>query len=510
VKNKMLSAYRFPLTAFLLLISCFLPLFLSAQDINLSGANAGEYWLFTDKNLDSLNYKDHFENKLKLALNYGDLTLRGVFFTWNPSRPNPNRLQYIDYNIEYNNEPIDILYGTYYQTFGRGLVLNQFLDEDFRNDNSIFGVKGNFKYYNSELTILAGRPRNIFFEENSYRIKNDTTDQMRGIDFTTDLVPKVKLGGRYVRYNRKVDLTPKAFTEIFGGNVGFIIGPFEGYVEYAHQLGCHPVLGGRLTGDGLLLSTSVSFSGFGATFQIINYDSIGFGGGTYRYNEPPTPIKSGISVNRGTDETGYGLSVYYSPLDNLNIEINQNKVTTHDLSYNRFKQIFYSNSTMAGVVEQIIKVKSNPNENLEIMGGMERITKQQIELPINKKTETKPYLGATYNLGEFFVEGEYEHDFITTDTSRYYDHALSVSIGKSELFQFTLRYERRSRTPDWLVSKLGTEKSWPMAELSLDLTSKHNLRIRVGGEKGGLVCSGGVCRFEEPFKGIKVVFTSTF
>jgi hypothetical protein len=49
-----------------------------------------------------------------------------------------------------------------------------------------------------------------------------------------------------------------------------------------------------------------------------------------------------------------------------------------------------------------------------------------------------------------------------------------------------------------------------MAELSVDLTSKQNLRIRVGAEQGGLVCSGGVCRFEEPFKGIKVVLTSLF
>ena len=39
---------------------------------------------------------------------------------------------------------------------------------------------------------------------------------------------------------------------------------------------------------------------------------------------------------------------------------------------------------------------------------------------------------------------------------------------------------------------------------------KHNLRIRVGGEKGGLVCMGGVCREEEPFRGIKVVLTSIF
>jgi hypothetical protein len=228
----------------------------------------------------------------------------------------------------------------------------------------------------------------------------------------------------------------------------------------------------------------------------MDYDSIGFGGGGYRYNEPPTPIKSGISVNRGTDEFGYGASLNYSPLDNLNFEVNYNDIATHDKTQ--------------GVLEQILKVKSDPNENLEILGAIERVVKEQIELPIETKTEFKPWLEGTYNFGESFVEATYEHDLVTADTSKYYDHSLAVSIGKSELFQFTLRYERRNHTPAWLINKLGTDKSWPMAELSLDLTSKHNLRVRVGGEKGGLVCSGGVCRFEEPFKGVKIVLTSIF
>lgn len=470
------------------------------QNITLGGANAGEYWLFVDSKLDSANYKEHIEDKLKLSLNYGDLTLRSIFFTWNPSHPNPNRLNYIDYLIEYDNEPVDILYGTYYTTFGRGLVLNQFLDEDFRNDNSIYGPKATFKFFNSELAILAGEPRNIFFEENTYKIKNDTTDQIRGINFETKLpLPEgfsLDVGGRYVRYNRRIDLTPKSFTELFGGNIGITIGPYEGYFEYARQLGCRPVLGGRLTGDGILFTSNFSLSGLGIVFQIMNYDSIGFGGAGYRYNEPPTPIKSGISVNRGTDEFGYGTSVNYSPLDNLNFEANYNSIKTHDKTQ--------------GVLEQILKVKSDPSENLEILGAIERLVKEQIELPVNKKTEFKPWVEATYNFGEFFLEAGYEHNFITTDTSKYYDHALSVSVGKPELFQFTLRYERRNQTPIWLVHKLGTEKSWPLAELSLDITNKHNLRIRVGGEKGGLVCSGGVCRFEEPFKGVKVVLTSIF
>ncbi len=479
----------------LILAACLLGAnLLSAQEIQLNGGNTAEYWLFVD------TLKEHIEDKLKLSFAYNNLTLRGLFFFWQPSLFEQKRLQYIDYSIEYANEPLNIIYGTYYTTYGRGLVLNQFLDEDFRTDNSIYGAKGNFKMFNSELSVLFGRPRNIFFEENAYRIKNDTTDQIRGANLESKLplpeIINVTIGGRYVRYNRRIDMTPRAFTELFGGDIGFQIGPYEGYFEYARQLGCYPNIGGRLTGNGILFSSNLTLAGLGLAFQVVNYDSIGFGGLGYRYNEPPTPIKSGYSINRGTDEFGFGTSVNYSPLDNLNFEINYNELKTHN--------------KIQGVTERILKIKSNPNEKLELLGTFVGITKEKIELLINTKKEFTPSLEITYNIGEIFVEANYEHDFITTDTSKYYDHALSVSIGKSELFQLTLRYERRNRTPAWLIAKLGKEKSWPMAELSLDITNKHNLRLRVGSEKGGLVCSGGVCRFEEPFKGVKVVLTSIF
>ncbi len=478
------------------LVLLALPALVQAVDVRVSGSNHAEYWVFVDPSLDSLNYKEHLENKLKLAVNAGDVTLKGVFFLWQPSLPNPGKLTYLDYTAQYNREPINLLFGRYYTTFGRGLVLNAFLDEDFRNDNSLYGLKTDFQYLKSRVTLVAGKPRNIFFEQNEYFIKNDTTDQIKGINLETDLIPHLNLGGRYVRVNRKVDLTPKAFTELFGGSIGAMIGPWDGYFEYGRLWGSHPAIGGRLQGTGILLTTSLSLTGFGLSLQYMDYDTIGFGGAGYRYNEPPTPIKSGISVNRGIDERGFGGTLAVTPISLLTGEISYNQIKTHD--------------GRSGVIESVTKLTGRPSERIEIIGGLEYLLKDKIELPIDRKTELKPNIELTYDLGPVFIETGYEHTFITSDTSSYYDHSLSFSVGKPELFVLSLRYERRNRVPAWLVDKLGTETNWPLAELSLDLTNRHNLRIRVGGEKGGLVCSGGVCRFEEPFRGVKLVFTSIF
>lgn len=512
LRNRILtnSKSQAPMIAGIILLVVMSIPFLHASDIRISGSNHAEYWVFVDDRLDSLNYKEHLTEKLKLSVNYKDIMLKGVFFFWDPSVAIPGQMQYIDFTAQYKKDPVNILYGTYYTTFGRGLCLNQYLDEDFNNDNSLWGLKADFKYFNSKVTLLTGKPRSIFFEELAYSVKNDTTDQIRGVNFETKLIPRTKLRGRYVRINRESDLTPKAFTELFGGDIGFIVGPWESYFEYGRHWGTVPVVGGRLKGEGMLFTTGLSFPGFGLSCQFMDYDSIAVGGPGYRYNEVPTPIESGISVNRGIDEIGYGVSLFASPFDFISIEIDNNKISTHDSTLNTFEEIITLNKDMAGVLEQAAIIKVNPNYDLEIIGGVQRLIKQSIEARIDKKTETKPYFELTYNVGSFFIETGYEHNFISCDTSDYYDHAVSFSLGKPELFVLSLRYERRNRVPEWLIDKLGEETVWPMLELSLDLTHRHNLRIRMGGEKGGLICSGGVCRFEEPFRGVKVVLTSMF
>jgi hypothetical protein len=480
----------------------FLTSLAHAKEIRISGSNRAEYWLFLESQPESVqadsNLREHFEDKLKLAAAYGDITLKGVFFQWDPSLFVGKKYGYLDYTAIYAKDPVNITYGRYYTTFGRGLCLNQFIDEDFRNDNSLFGARGDIKFHKSTLTALTGRPRNLFFEQNVYKVKNDTVtaDQIRGANLETRIVPKTVLAGRYVRINRKNDLTPQAFTELFGGNIDMNYGPGEAYFEYARLLGCMPVFGGRITGNAFYGSAGLALSGLGLTVQYMDYDSIDVGGVGYRYNEPPNPIKSGIGINRGNDEKGFGASLVVSPFEFLSGELDINSLRTH--------------KSTTGVDEQILKIITHPNLQTEFTVSVDRLVKDSIELPVNTKTELKPYVDLSYDFGPFYMEGDFERDMITADTSDYYDQAVSWSIGKPEAFALTLRYERRNRVPEWLIEKISDETQWPLVQLSIDLTSRHNLRIRAGAEKGGLVCMGGVCRWESPFKGIKAVLTSTF
>jgi hypothetical protein len=467
--------------------------------LEIRGGNKGEYWLYIKKTSDSLNFQDNFADKLKLSLSSEKFLLKTNLFYWRRSLEAKEQLKYLDYAFSYEDGWLELLLGRYYATFGKGLCLNQYLDEDFKVDNSILGFKGVLKHPLGFLTVVLGEMRNIFFEEEEYLIKNDTTDQLRGIDYETQFILnklKVNLGARYVRFHRKTDLVPRAFTELMGTNLEVNIGPYQGYLEYGYLLGSYPVIGGRLTGSGLLFTSTLTFSGLGLNFQFINYDSLGFGGHGFRYNELPSPVASGLSINRGTDEVGYNLSVNYAPLDNLLIELQTGRI--------------YNSKKDQEILEGIGSLTLYLRENLELGLKFVRARKVRIELPAITKTELKPKLEINYNLEKYFWGFEYEHNFVSQDTSDYYEPKALISLGKPGRFEIGLSLTGRSRVPDWLMGKLGPERLFFNLEFSYDLSENHNLRIKIGEEIGGIVCSGGVCRFEEPFSGIKITLNSIF
>ncbi|OPX17715.1 hypothetical protein BXT86_05000 [candidate division WOR-3 bacterium 4484_100] len=74
------------------IISLSLNLSLNGANVRLRGSNHAEYWVFVDQSLDSLNYKEHLEDKLKLSLSYRDLIVKGALFLWNPSLLNTEKL----------------------------------------------------------------------------------------------------------------------------------------------------------------------------------------------------------------------------------------------------------------------------------------------------------------------------------------------------------------------------------------------------------------------------------
>ncbi len=471
-----------------------------AAKLTINGVNRAEFWAY----LDSV-YSTQTEDKLDLNLRYGDLRGQVGLFLYEPSKPwtdakKPLRL--FDYTVSYRPKQLEILYGKFYQTFGRGLVLRAYKDDDFRHYKSLHGLRGIAHLpFRTDLVLLGARMRDIFFQENTYKIVNaaDTLDQVLGANLSSRPVRWAGFGARYVRVNREDDAHPRAFTELFGGDVLTVIGPLELYGEACRRLGTKPGLGGRDEGFGWHATGTLALPGFSVLGQYMDYDGIGFPTGVYHWNDPPTPIKSGVAMNRGVDERGFGATVTAVPWSTLYLEGNYGRLYTHD-------------DTTAGVFEWEGKARYDLGTDWTFEAAFDHMMQHNVELGTRERDTKKPTVHLNYLFGEHTIALEGEYSFVDEQSShgeewQYHEAAIAFSYGYGAALLFTVGFQHVDLVLD---KRYNGETAWPMFEAVWSITHQNMLRVRIGAERGGYTCSGGVCRFESPFKGVKVQLISRF
>jgi len=470
-------------------------------NLTIQGVNRAEFWGYQK------DWATHYEDKLDLTARYGDFDAEFGLLWFEPSKHGPavrKRLLLLDYSIGYN--PPDLLelrLGKFFATFGRGLALASYADDDFRHYKSLHGILGRLKLpLGSELTLLGARLRDIFFQENTYKIMNeqDTADQVMGADLSSMPVEFLKFGSRYVRINREVDPTAKAFTEIFGGDLQFDIGPVSAGGEICWRLGTKPGIGGREKGFGYVLSLSAGFAGFSVLGQYVDYNRLGFPPGVYHYNEPPTPIKSGVAINRGIDERGFGVTISGMPTAGLYLEADLGRLFVHD-------------DTSAGVIEGEVKSRYSAGVNWTVETKFNHSLQKNIELGTYQRTVERPAVLINYLTGSHTFALETEMGWVKelpSDTAegkewRYHEPLISFSYGWGEKWLFTLGWQGVDMDS---LKRYDNQRSWLMLEVVYNVNERNVLRVRVGAEKGGYTCSGGVCRYEAPFRGLKLQLIS--
>ncbi|MEO0107609.1 MAG: DUF6029 family protein, partial [candidate division WOR-3 bacterium] len=480
-----------------------------AAGLTVGGVNRVEFWAFQK------DWAYVVEDKMELNARYGDFSGNLGLFLFEPSKPWVGLRQsqrFLDYTVAYSPKQFEILYGRYFQTFGKGLALRTYSDEDFRHYKSLHGIRGIARLpMRTEVVMLSGRLRDVFFQENTYKILNlaDTSDQVVGVDLVTRSLGPIGLGGRYVRVNRTNDLTPKAFSELFGGNVSANAGLLDVELEVCQRLGTRPAVGGRDRGFGYYFSGTASLAGFSVLAEYMDYDRLALpleispgNLGLYHYNDPPTPIKSGVAINRGADEQGYGVTLSATPLGPLYLEGNFGRLATHD-------------NRTARVMEWEGKGRYSLGVAWTLEGKLNHSLQENVELHVKSRKSDKPVLQVNWAGGQQTLALEAEYAFISelTDTVgqtepwNYHETALALSYGYGAGLLFTLGWQSVDRA---LAQRYNNERMWPLFETVWTITERNVLRVRIGAERGGYTCSGGVCRFEAPFRGVKLQLISRF
>ncbi|MCK4322341.1 hypothetical protein KAX08_07485, partial [candidate division WOR-3 bacterium] len=283
-------------------------------------------------------------------------------------------------------------------------------------------------------------------------------------------------------------------TYLYAFNIDVVKGPFIIYAEYAEREGWDEIPFEESEGNGIYGSLTFFISNASATFEYLNYDKLGYGGSDYRYNAPPTGNLDGYSINRARDERGWMLDIISNPFGNWYLELNKSILST-------------ISSDSIGFEELYAEIKGDLwREGTSFLISIKNLEYKKPEPIINTKTELIPHIDVMNSMGPHSIKVGLNSRFVEIDTTSFMDNAASIDIGIFSYLSFAGRWEIRDK--EVLLESEGTE--WKVIELRWDISDSHTLNIMAGSEKGGLVCTGGVCRIEEPFEGIKINLLSRF
>ena len=231
-------------------------------------------------------------------------------------------------------------------------------------------------------------------------------------------------------------------------------------------------------------------SPIGIQMSYTYYDSIALGRGLCRYNDPRPINRREISINRGEDERGLSAILDLS-LDRYYIEAHFSNIRD---SYRR--KLIENHYT---------KIEIPLKDYTKIVIDYEYLLKRYFEPEVDLKIENISkiiYEGRVRKIG-LYTSGSIS--FIKADELNYTEGSIEISLSYDR-FSVIGSYTRRSKK----IIYLEEDVRWRKLELMMEAPDNLFLKFMLGEEMGGFICSGGVCRWESPFRGAKFLLEKSF
>jgi len=456
----------------------------------ISGANRLEVWV--EDSLGAAAYLNkldvHYQTEKWLVgarLEYDEESI------WDPERGTELIRRY----AEYSDDGFTIRGGNFYTTFGRGLLFRAMEEDEVRLDRDVDGLLGTVAYRGIEGQGFIGRPRND--------ITYQRDDVLSGLDLDYSLAGPLRIGGGYVRLDASGDLQEeyqRPIEELAGGRLQFTHGILDAYFEGVQRIrrGERDPRGGwsGLTdsqgrdGEAYYGSVTLGIPGYVLLLEGKEYDRFDFA-----YATPPPANKDGAPINNGVDERGLGLILTASPAADLTFDGNG--------SYGESSSDEDGAQRLAwgGTLRKDWWGKGAVQVGADYVKEDSLITTTGYWL--------REYGGPTWNLSYYLSEMMSVtfkgHLYDRTDDEVDYtefssDITLSHASGKSLTFSMI-----RASEP---LPHYEMGDAWYLVQFAWALGYSHELTVKVGEERGGITCSGGVCRWEEPFTGVRLEFVS--
>jgi hypothetical protein len=250
----------------------------------------------------------------------------------------------------------------------------------------------------------------------------------------------------------------------------------------------------RASGHGVYLESGFFLDRLTILLEFMDYRNL-----DYEYNRPPmleselVPILANQFARQFGDTTGVAAKADYSFPDQ------------HMLVFGRFASHYD-------------KSRTQPRHIYDAFAGMEKKFKETGWLSIlgghrNEETESLIYYytaGLTWyfqaNLSypltqRFSLEADFKGKEFKGRYFDYYERRFFLSVLYSPRWALTFFFDQ-TNDPEILFFK--DKRDWWGIQLEYRFQQANFVRLYYGSNKGGVKCSGGVCKFFPPFEGLRI------
>lgn len=466
-----------------------------AADVAINGVNVAEYIHKVAE--DSLS--NYFEDQFSFNLMYRDFTFGMKFKAEYPKydqyspaddlQPAKVQHEWTERYIQYRPDRMLFKAGTLSLTYGSGMFLRAYYDDETDEDTRLEGFQGRLDMDWWKMEAIYG-----VLPNQDDKNKNDVAS---GIDAELLPLDNLRMGMTFVSFQNWRGLSYNQ-QDVYGGRLAFDLElgdmtafDFTGEYGHSHEYKQATVRNGdAFYGTATLFWEVLTFTGGYKNYKDFDYIN--------KLNDPPTmnyseePLSE--SMTPGTDEEGFMGEIRWENMDmTREAAVNYSEAWDSD-DMIRFTDLYsmFKTEIGSGSLKLEYQHLEHYNENIEYW------TK-----------ELKPAATVEFTAADIpiLIKGEYElKEKKTGDHLAYHYEPLLQMDFSFPLFSFSILGEHEFTTMDDL-----TEGSpYIGAQITADVFGHTKVSLFGGKQKGGKVCRNGVCRYEAAFDGIKLEVTTRF
>ncbi|MBL0175655.1 MAG: hypothetical protein IPP94_10390 [Ignavibacteria bacterium] len=486
--------------------------------------------------------KEYVENQTNVRLFWNDVTVGFQYQYDDPPEFGPKYQGIKKRYVEYQRDGLQLTAGDFYTLFGKGLAMNLFENRGINYDTKLDGLRGVFQ--NRELHVITAVGTMKYYDlVNPDRI--ETYSVRSGF---VELTPAsfVRVGASLVGVSGDSPNAPyvdQVNADILSAMASFKVVGFDVYGEYAskhsfgmQQTGPDRYAGFDRTGDAIY--GNISYSGAGGFGASVEYKNYRYDVVNTQQRDPNRPTRMLPMANPPTafkehsfnllarkphvidfnDEVGWQIDAFYSVSPELTLALNGSAASRQKswlkLPGGSFREIRKTNDLFPAMDEEFspfYEVYAEAEWYFDGQSYVRAAVARRFDAPYEEITReaheqssfTIPVrieymLTEEYSLGVSLEQQRFHDSSYPEGEQDLWNEFVSVTFAKAPLWAATVRAE--FTTDEFEPSG---KKFWMAGEFSYRLGNAHTATVSYGSERGGLICSNGICRQVNPFDGVR-------